>query len=214
MSLALVEVGQVEAIIDGVNNLHVQFSEEYFKKEGIVPINLKNNISQVDVNYILLYRLDLHESINDYIQRLRLQHLVMTYRVKTAESLLDKISRFRDKENLSVNQWLNDLFGCRKIVSTEALQIIKGKLDEWKEKYGLMSWYTRDKGDGYVGTHIYFKNKNNFYFPWEFQLWEDSNEESNLNSHVLHKRDFARLLHISSLLVNSGFDYAKVSKEI
>ena len=214
MSLALVKVGQVEAIIEGVNNLHIQFSEQYFKKDGIVPVNLKNNISQIDVNYILLYRLDLHESINDYIQLLELNNLNMTYRVKTAESILDKISRFKDKENLSVNQWLNDLFGCRKTVSAEALQIIKTKLDEWKEKYGLMSWYTRDKGDGYIGTHIYFKNKNSFYFPWELQLWETEQVKSNLDSHVLHKRDFVKLLRISSLLVNSGFDYAKVSREI
>lgn len=35
-----------------------------------------------------------------------------------------------------------------------------------RKKFGLKNWYLRDK-DGYVGICVYFKNKSNFYYPWE-----------------------------------------------
>ena len=61
--------------------------------------------------------------------------------------------------------------------------------DDWQELYGLKNWYLRDK-DGYVGIHIYFKNKSNFYYPWELQLWDKKDVDSNIASHIKYKRGF------------------------
>lgn len=56
------------------------------------------------------YRLNLHESINDYLMKADLQDIAYVYRVKTSESILDKIDRFSEcKEGYPVNSILNDI---------------------------------------------------------------------------------------------------------
>ncbi len=112
------------------------------------------------------------------------------YRVKTLESIDDKIARFSENtDQYPVNNWLNDIFGARIIVNTAEVDTISEQLDEWQEKYGLKNWYFRDK-DGYRGLHIYFKNKSNFYFPWELQVWDEKDELSNIETHEKYKRTF------------------------
>lgn len=37
---------------------------------------------------------------------------------------------------------------------------------------------------------IYFKNKSNFYFPWELQIWDEGDVHSNIRNHELFKRNF------------------------
>ena len=77
--------------------------------------------------------------------------------VKTSESILDKITRFSERqEGYPVNSILNDIFGARMILSSKEIAQVMDKLDDWQEMYGLKNWYLRDK-DGYVGIHIYFK---------------------------------------------------------
>ena len=46
--------------------------------------------------------------------------------------------------------------------------------------------YMRNEDD-YVGLHIYFKNGNNKFFPWELQIWSVNNLKSNEISHKNHK---------------------------
>ncbi|GBK97872.1 hypothetical protein VH1709_contig00012-0024 [Vibrio harveyi] len=62
-------------------------------------------------------------------------------------------------------------------------------LDEWQDELSLKNWYVRDK-DGYKGLHIYFKNRSNFYFPWELQIWNEADLKSNVESHERFKRYF------------------------
>jgi ppGpp synthetase/RelA/SpoT-type nucleotidyltranferase len=139
---------------------------------------------------MLNYRLNLHESINDYLIETDLNDVNYYYRVKTAESILDKIKRYADKaDQYTVNNLLNDIFGCRIILSAEAVVGVLDLVDAWQEQYGLKNWYMRDK-DGYKGVHIYFKNGSNFYFPWELQIWVTADVESNIESHRRHKRNF------------------------
>lgn len=47
--------------------------------------------------------------------------------------------------------------------------------------------YLRKNG-GYVGLHLYFKNKNNRFFPWELQVWSIDQAELNEQSHKEHKQ--------------------------
>ena len=35
-----------------------------------------------------------------------------------------------------------------------------------------------------------FKNKNNFYFPWELQIWDAEDMQSNIQNHEKFKRNF------------------------
>ena len=53
----------------------------------------------------------------------------------------------------------------------------------------LKNGYLRDK-EGDKGLHIYFKNKNNFYFPSDLQIWDELDLKSNIENHEKFKRNF------------------------
>lgn len=181
---------KVERLIDEINKVHLAFSKDYFETGKIEKVNLKHTLSKVSVQHILAYRLNLHESINDYLYRADLYDISYFYRVKTSESILEKIKRFQQRnEGYPVNSILNDIFGARIIVSSEDISQIMEQLDNWKEKYGLKNWYLRDKEE-YIGIHIYFKNSSNFYYPWELQIWDKKDAEKNIQSHIKYKRGF------------------------
>ncbi|KGQ46840.1 GTP pyrophosphokinase [Gallibacterium anatis] len=178
---------KVERLIDEINKVHSAFSEDYFKTGKIKTVDI---LSKTTVQHILDYRLNLHESISDYLYRADLYDISYFYRVKTSESILEKIKRFQQRnEGYPVNSILNDIFGARIIVSSEDISQIMEQLDNWKEKYGLKNWYLRDKEE-YIGIHIYFKNSSNFYYPWELQIWDKKDAEKNIQSHIKYKRGF------------------------
>ncbi|QIM62972.1 GTP pyrophosphokinase [Pasteurellaceae bacterium Orientalotternb1] len=181
---------KIERLIDEINKLHLAFSNDYFETGKIEKINLKHTFAKVPTEHILAYRLNLHESINDYLYRADLTDISYFYRVKTSESILDKIERFKQRsEGYPVNSILNDIFGARMIVDSATITNVINSLDSWQEKYGLKNWYLRDKDD-YVGIHVYFKNSSNFYYPWELQIWDRKDAEKNIASHIKHKRHF------------------------
>ena len=185
-------IEKIERLIDEINKVHLAFSQDYFETGKVEKINLKHTLSKVSVKHILSYRLNLHEAINDYLYRADLYDVAYFYRVKTSESILDKIERFSLRsEGYPVNSILNDIFGARIIVSSDDISQVMEKLDEWKEKYGLKNWYLRDKEE-YIGIHIYFKNSSNFYYPWELQIWDEKDAEKNIQSHRKYKRNFVK----------------------
>lgn len=181
---------KVERLINEINKLHLAFSQDYFETGKIEKVNLKHTLAKVAEEHILAYRLNLHESINDYLFRADLYDISYFYRVKASESILDKIERFKQRsEGYPVNSIMNDIFGARIIVESEVINQIMESLDHWKEKYGLKNWYLRDKEE-YIGIHIYFKNSSNFYYPWELQVWDRKDAEKNIQSHIKYKRHF------------------------
>lgn len=183
---------KVEKLIDEINKIHLEFSRDYFETDKIEKVNLKHTLDKVPLEHILSYRLNLHESINDYLYHADLDEVTYFYRVKTSESILDKIARFKQRsEGFPVNSILNDIFGARVIVNTDDITQVMNHLDEWKEKYGLKNWYLRDKEE-YIGIHIYFKNSSNFYYPWELQVWDKKDAEQNIQSHRKYKRNFIK----------------------
>lgn len=183
---------KVEELIVAINQLHHDYSLDYFETGKVEKLNLAKTISKVPVSHILNYRLNLHMSVNDYLMQSKIPKtgIEYFYRVKTAESIQYKINSYSERaEQYPVNNWLNDIFGCRIILSDDEIKEVEGELNNWQESYGLKNWYNRDK-DGYKGIHIYFKNKNNFYFPWELQIWNQRDVEANIKAHQLHKRSF------------------------
>ena len=114
------------------------------------------------------------------------------YRVKTRESIDDKIDRYALQEDqYPVNNWLNDIFGARIVLTAEEIEQVMMCLDDWQEALGLKNWYFRDK-EGYRGLHVYFKNRSNFYFPWELQIWDIADKNSNIRNHEMFKRSFLK----------------------
>ncbi|MBF0698850.1 GTP pyrophosphokinase [Streptococcus danieliae] len=181
---------KVERLISEINRIHQEYSMDYFETGKVQKVNLEHTFAKVPTQAILDYRLNLHESINDYLMKADLQDIAYVYRVKTSESILDKIDRFSERTaGYPVNSILNDIFGARVILQSEELAQVIEKLDAWKEGFCLKNWYLRDK-DGYLGVYVYFKNESNFYYPWELQIWDAKDVDGNIQSHRLYKRNF------------------------
>ena len=183
------KISQVKQLVNEINRLHLAFSNDYFETGRIEKINLSRTIQHVPAPHIYTDRLTLHESINDYLMTADIE-IKYFYRVKTRESIEDKIARFSNREDhYPVNNWLNDVFGARIILSADEIKSVMDLLDDWQEEVGLKNWYLRDR-QGYRGLHVYFKNKNNFYFPWELQIWDVEDIQSNIKNHEKFKRNF------------------------
>ena len=86
---------KVERLITEINRIHLEYSKDYFETGKVEKVNLKHTFAKVPTQAILAYRLNLHEAINDYLMKANLQDIAYVYRVKTSESILDKINRFR-----------------------------------------------------------------------------------------------------------------------
>lgn len=115
-------IEQVEHQISEINRLHILFFEEY---SHLQKVNLSQPFSKVLTDAILAYRLNLHESINDYIKYF--------YRVKTSESILEKIERFsKRQEGYPVNSILNDIFGAHIILDSADISRVMESLDGWQ----------------------------------------------------------------------------------
>ncbi|QGX47376.1 GTP pyrophosphokinase (plasmid) [Streptococcus ruminicola] len=183
-------IQKVERLISEINRIHLEYSKDYFETGKVEKVNLKHTFSKVPTKEILKYRLNLHESINDYLMSADLDDIAYYYRVKTSESILDKIERFsKRQEGYPVNSILNDIFGARMILSSAEIAEVMEKLDDWQVKFGLKNWYLKDTAD-YTGIHIYFKNGSNFFYPWELQLWDKKDVKRNVEGHIKYKRNF------------------------
>jgi hypothetical protein len=183
------KIRQIKQLVSEINRLHCEFSNDYFETGKIEKINLSRIIKHVPVPHIYKYRLTLHESINDYLMTADID-IKYFYRVKTRESIDDKIGRFSTREDqYPVNNWLNDIFGVRIILTADEIKFVMDLLDDWQDELSLKNWYLRDKS-GYRGLHIYFKNKSNFYFPWELQIWDAEDIQNNIQNHEKFKRNF------------------------
>lgn len=183
------KINQVQQLVSEINRLHYDFSRDYFESGKIEKINLSRTISNVPIPQIYRYRLTLHESINDYLMTADID-IKYFYRVKTRESIDDKIERYTNREDqYPVNNWLNDIFGARIILNADDIATVMSLLDDWQDELNLKNWYLRDK-EGYRGLHVYFKNRSNFYFPWELQIWDETDMLSNIENHEKFKRNF------------------------
>jgi hypothetical protein len=185
-------IQKTERLIREINRIHAQYSQDYFETGKVQKLNLSHTLKKVPVEHILSYRLNLHEAINDYLAFADTRGIDFFYRVKTAESIHDKISRYLARDNqYPVNNILNDIFGARVILPSDSVTEIIGRLDSWKAEYGLKNWYLRDT-EGYIGIHVYFKNGSNFYYSWELQVWDEKDAKANIESHMAYKRLFVK----------------------
>lgn len=183
-------IEKIERLISEINRIHGEYSKDYFETGKVQKVNLNQTLRHIPIEHILSYRLNLHESINDYLYFSNIKDISFYYWVKTSESIQDKIKRFLERENqYPTNNILNDIFGARIILPSHLIPEIINQLDYWKTEYHLKNWYLRDV-DGYLGIHVYFKNSSNFYYPWELQIWDEKDALKNIHNHQKYKRLF------------------------
>lgn len=181
-----------------INELHKTISEDHFSNTSY---NLRN-MSVKDVVISNKVSSEFLEYIDEYYEKL---NLVIAYsdfdvdykdwdgriRLKQKESIQNKLLYYysnHEDGRIAIQKCLNDLLGFRLILDEfhSTSEEFKMFMEEVKTNIQLMRWYNRDR-DGYIATHIYFKNMNNKYFPWELQLWNTENAISNEISHAEHK---------------------------
>lgn len=88
---------KVERFIVEINRIDREFFKDYFEMGKVEKVNLKPTFAKVPTQPILTYRINLHEAINDYLMRADVKDIAYFYRVKTSESILDKIERFKER---------------------------------------------------------------------------------------------------------------------
>lgn len=114
--------------------------------------------------------------------------LQFNYRTKYERSLQRKIAWYgRRDQGFAVKKGINDLLGARLIVHG-----LRECEQEWAEHFkndlgSLVSRvYIRDD-DTYHALHVYIED-NNRHFPWEIQLWDFNDAETNYAAHDRHEQ--------------------------
>ena len=155
-------------------------------------INLKRKLVK-DVrldNEIFVYISGYRAFLSSALATVNFDMSNVSSRIKAQNSLESKIQRYIDTKEehgeTPINKCVNDLFGVRIVCKENII------FDDFKKHiYEMFKLKCIDASkDEYLATHIYFKRDNNS-FPWELQVWEERNRESNLISHHKYKQDYA-----------------------
>ena len=116
----------------------------------------------------------------------------VSQRIKSPNSIYEKIRRYCNKKehgNTPLIKCLNDFFGIRLTFTnlTENEDSILNELDLLQKEKIIRKYYLRNDGE-YTAIHITLNGNDNLRYPWELQLWDQSNFERNMLSHDEHKK--------------------------
>lgn len=115
----------------------------------------------------------------------------VTARVKAQNSIEYKIQNYKTEKHeygkVPINKCFNDLFGIRIILdSLLSFDQISSFIEStYPGKYKCID----SSKNAYKAVHLYFK-KSNQSFPWELQIWNACDVESNFNSHKKYKQEY------------------------
>ena len=160
--------------------------------------NLKNAlVADIDADGII------YKSIMEYVQLLNEKSADITLplasvcsckvtaRVKAQNSIEFKIQNYKTERHefgkIPINKCINDLFGIR-IFLREPLtfdEVYSFIEDTYPNRYRCIDSSKFD----YKAVHLYFK-ENNQSFPWELQIWNMCDMDSNFSSHKKYKQEY------------------------
>ena len=199
----MIELGK---LINFIIKKYDEINLEWEKNENYNQLNMKRTqvvdvyIDKEKLNYIFNYR----NFINDKFSYIfnELQQLGfscnVTSRVKALNSIQYKIENYKlNHENgkIPIKKCLNDLLGFRIIFLDDIdYKNIKDYINDTFPKLKCIKSIKK----GYNAVHIYFGNENNKKFQWELQLWNKSNEKTNLKSHAEYKQDYTKWENINN----------------
>lgn len=188
---------ELKDLIDYIQSVYSNITDEWLRNAKI-RINLKKTrVSDIDIDGTI------YQTIMEYIQLLNNRSADITLklffvcsckvtaRVKSQKSIEFKIQNYKTSRHaygkVPINKCVNDLFGVRIILDTPLTfkEICTFLEETYQEKYRCINSSKFD----YKAVHIYFK-ENNQTFPWELQIWNRSNVESNFVSHKNYKQEY------------------------
>lgn len=197
-------IGELINVLKHHQHIHsLEFFRKYKKPFNLNKKRVDDILSSNGDEIILDFAFE--DYINEYCRKLLFKQLVIVQelkqkdihlsssRLKQPQSRLSKLMTYRfekkEKGKMSINKCLNDLFGVRFICEfdelEQALEILSNHFSNEKR----IKFIKKDNY-GYKAIHIYIYGENNSYFPWEIQIWNYKDEESNKISHSKHKQGY------------------------
>lgn len=190
---------ELKLLLDKIIDEHGKISELWKSNRDYLRINLKkslvceiNDIGFMDsiINYVSFLNTNLVE-FQLGLNKDKFKKSKVNVRIKARNSILYKYDNYlKNHENgrAPINKCFNDLFGIRIIFKENVSHSeIKAYLDNNYPDLKCIEALRQN----YIATHIYF-NYDNFSFPWELQIWSESNEISNKESHSKYKQDYVK----------------------
>ena len=180
-----------------LNSPYTEITDEGLR-ETPTKTNLKNAlVADIDADGII------YKSIMEYVQLLNEKSADITLplasvcsckvtaRVKAQNSIEFKIQNYKTERHefgkISINKCINDLFGIR-IFLREPLtfdEVYSFIEDTYPNRYRCIDSSKFD----YKAVHLYFK-ENNQSFPWELQIWNMCDMDSNFSSQKKYKQEY------------------------
>lgn len=88
---------KLNALVTEINRIHLEYSKDYFETGKVEKINLKHTFSKVPTKARFCPTVWIYMSQCDYLMKADVQDIAYVYRVKTSESILDKL-RFSERQ--------------------------------------------------------------------------------------------------------------------
>lgn len=184
-------------LIDYIQSAYVEVTAEWLHTTG-AKINLKQSqVADIEVDGTI------YKSIMEYVQLLNersasialqfpfICSCQVTARVKAHNSIEYKIQNYKTDRHefgkIPINKCVNDLFGIRVFLETP---LCFGDIYTFVENtyHGRYKCIDSSKFN-YKAVHLYFK-ENNQSFPWELQIWNKCDADSNFASHKKYKQEY------------------------
>ena len=188
---------ELKDLIDYIQTVYTEITNEWLHGES-AKINLKKSqVSDIDVDGTI------YKSIMEYVRLLNERSAGITLqfsfvcscqvtaRVKAQNSIEYKIQNYKTDRHefgkIPINKCVNDLFGVRIILESPlTFKEIHAFVEEtYQGKYRCIDSSKLD----YKAVHLYFR-ENNQSFPWELQIWNRCDVESNFASHKKYKQEY------------------------
>lgn len=188
---------ELRTIIDCIQSAYTEITSEWLHRTN-ERINLKKSqVADIDADGTV------YKNIMEYVQLLNKRSAGIslqlsfvcscqfTARVKTHNSIEYKIQNYKTGRHefgkVPVNKCINDLFGVRIFLETplsfdKVREFVEGT---YHSKYRCINSSKLD----YKAVHLYFR-ENNQSFPWELQIWNKCDAESNFASHKRYKQEY------------------------
>lgn len=194
-------------IVDQISQMHERFSKEWIdSRKNAEAYNLKSKQIRHICGTDKGINLDFLKYMNEYCDLLvdvqldeaydtLSEFIEITSRIKNPDSRMSKILHYRNNKTengaVNINKCLNDLLGFRiRMIDFEHSNEMVQSLNKLLEKYNVKV-HNSSKNE-YKATHIYFSSGNNKYFPWELQIWNRADYDTNIKSHTKHKQDYTK----------------------
>lgn len=187
----------LKTLIDYIQSVYTEVTSEWLRMAN-TKINLKKSrVADISIGGTI------YKSIMEYVQllnersagiSLQLSSVCscqVTARVKAHNSIEYKIQNYKTDQHefgkIPINKCVNDLFGVRIFLETPLTfdEIRTFVEDTYQGKYRCIDSSKFD----YKAIHLYFR-ENNQSFPWELQIWDKCDADSNFASHKKYKQEY------------------------